>query len=271
MNDHANYRAKLVTTGTPTSQTTPLLAPENYQHALALRKMALVYEELPRYLLAPEVAALLHYLPDWPQHALINLLWNTGARINEALSLRRRDIRLTVEMPHIVLRTAKQRRNGPGRPAKGKSANRLIPLTDPQFVDELRRLFASTKEQFEIDAQTGERTPLPIWQATDRTVRNWLTKAERQANSEGIHFSVPVTPHVFRHSYAMHMLYQGTPLKVLQGLMGHEKGESTEVYTRVFALDIVANRQVQFTLPAQEALAMLRDAPHPSGVIDKGQ
>lgn len=271
MNEQGNYRAKLVTTGTPTGQATPLLAPENYQHALALRKMALVYDELPRYLLAPEVAALLHYLPDWPQHALINLLWNTGARINEALSLKRRDIRLTVEMPHIILRTAKQRRNGPGRPAKGKSANRLIPLTDPQFVDELRRLFASTKEQFEIDSVTGERTPLPIWQATDRTVRNWLTKAERQANSEGVHFSVPVTPHVFRHSYAMHMLYQGTPLKVLQGLMGHEKAESTEVYTRVFALDIVANRQVQFSVPAQDAIEMMRTVHAQPGLPDNGQ
>jgi integrase len=268
MMQRAGYRGGLATTGTPTGQETPLLDTRDYQHALALRKMALVYDELPRYLLAPEVAALLHYLPDWPQHALINLLWNTGARINEALSLKRRDIRLNVEMPHIILRTAKQRRSGPGRPAKGKSANRLIPLTDPQFVDELRRLFASTKEQFEIDAQTGERTPLPIWQTTDRTVRNWLTKAERQANSEGIHFSVPVTPHVFRHSYAMHMLYQGTPLKVLQGLMGHEKGESTEVYTRVFALDIVANRQVQFSVPPQEALDMIRATHRPRGQAD---
>jgi len=67
-------------------------------------------------------------------------------------------------------------------------------------------------------------------------------------------------PHVFRHSYAMHMLYQGTPLKVLQGLMGHEKRESTEVYTRGVALDIVANRQVQFTLPTQDAITMIREA-----------
>ncbi|WP_419793272.1 tyrosine-type recombinase/integrase (plasmid) [Serratia fonticola] len=256
----------MMTTGISVGQESPMLTTGGYQRALALRKMALVYDELPRYLLVPEVSALLHYLPDWSQHALINLLWNTGARINEALSLKRRDIRLTVDMPHIVLRTAKQRRNGPGRPAKGKSANRLIPLTDPQFVDELRRLFASTKEQFVIDEVTGERTPLPVWQATDRTVRNWLTKAERLANDDGIHFSVPVTPHVFRHSYAMHMLYQGTPLKVLQGLMGHEKGESTEVYTRVFALDIVANRQVQFSLPAQDALDMIRGTHQPIGL-----
>lgn len=270
MKEDPHHRASLVTVGVPATPVSPMLESHHYQRALALRQMALVYDELPRYLLAPEVAALLHYLPDWPQHALINLLWNTGARINEALSLRRRDIRLTVEMPHIILRTAKQRRNGPGRPAKGKSANRLVPLTDPQFVDELRRLFASTKEQFEVDQLTGERTPLPIWQATDRTVRNWLTKAERLANQDGITFSVPVTPHVFRHSYAMHMLYQGTPLKVLQGLMGHEKSESTEVYTRVFALDIVANRQVQFTLPAQDALDMMRTVHTPSGLPDKG-
>lgn len=268
MTHRANYRGALATTGTPTSVDAPMLDTRDYQHALALRKMALIYDELPRYLLAPEVAALLHYLPDWPQHALVNLLWNTGARINEALSLRRRDIRLTVEMPHIILRTAKQRRHGPGRPAKGKSANRLVPLTDPQFVDELRRLFASTKEQVEIDEETGERTPLPIWQATDRTVRNWLTKAERLANEDGIRFSVPVTPHVFRHSYAMHMLYQGTPLKVLQGLMGHEKSESTEVYTRVFALDIVANRQVRFTVAAQDAIEMIKG--NYTVPIDKG-
>ncbi|NXZ90042.1 tyrosine-type recombinase/integrase [Serratia fonticola] len=143
----------------------------------------------------------------------------------------------------------------------------MVPLTYPHVVDELRRLFASTKEQFEIDAQTGERTPLPMRQATDRTVRNWLTKAERQANSEGIHFSVPVTPHVFRHSYAMHMRYQGTPLKVLQG---HEKGESTEVYTRVFALAIVANRQVPFTLLTQDAIDMIRTIHGQGNVLKRG-
>lgn len=35
----------------------------DYQAALALRQMALVQDELPKYLLAPEVSALLHYVP----------------------------------------------------------------------------------------------------------------------------------------------------------------------------------------------------------------
>ncbi|MCS4320731.1 hypothetical protein M2407_005105 [Serratia sp. BIGb0234] len=49
-------------------------------------------------------------------------------------------------------------------------------------------------------------------------------------------------------------------MKVLQALLGHEKPESTEVYTKVFALDMVASHQVQFTLPAQDSLEMVRAA-----------
>lgn len=236
----------------------PMIAPQDYQRALELRQMAMTYEDLPKYLLAPEVAVLLHYIEHWYQHAFVNLLWNTGPRINEALAVCRRDFRLNVAVPHVIYRTAKQRRAGPGRPKKGKSAHRIVPLTDPLFVDELRRLFASTKEQFVVTPDTGERTPLPIWQVSDRTVRNWLTKAQERAYRDGVRLSIPIGPHVFRHSYAMHMLYQRTPLKALQSLLGHEKPESTEVYTKVFALDMVASHQVQFTLPAQDSLDMVR-------------
>lgn len=57
----------------------------DYPAALALRQMAIVQDELPKYLLAPEVNALLHYVPDLHCKMLLATLWNTGARINEAL------------------------------------------------------------------------------------------------------------------------------------------------------------------------------------------
>lgn len=84
----------------------------DYGRVIALRRMALHYTELPKYLLAPEVAALLLYLLDWTQHGLVNTLWNTGALINEALALRRRDFRLNDDIPHAVIRTARQQRTG---------------------------------------------------------------------------------------------------------------------------------------------------------------
>ncbi|WP_226790143.1 tyrosine-type recombinase/integrase [Rahnella sikkimica] len=92
-----------------------MVSPEDHRRALALRQMAMAYADLPRYLLLPEVSALLHYLPDWSQHALVSTLWNNGGRINEVLALKRRDFRLNGDYPHAVIRNAKQRRAAPRR------------------------------------------------------------------------------------------------------------------------------------------------------------
>ncbi len=79
----------LVPVGSPSSPGTLLPVAIDYPAALALRQMALVQDELPKYLLAPEVSALLHYVPDLHRKMLLVTLWNTGARINEALALTR--------------------------------------------------------------------------------------------------------------------------------------------------------------------------------------
>ncbi len=46
----------------------------DYPAALALRQMALVQDELPKYLLAPEVSALLHYVPDL-HRKMLRIAW----------------------------------------------------------------------------------------------------------------------------------------------------------------------------------------------------
>lgn len=112
------------------------------------------------------------------------------------------------------------------------------------------------------DPKTGRMEKVRLWTITDRTVRIWLAEAEAEAveaaAQDGVTFSVPITPHTFRHSYAMHMLYAGIPLKVLQSLMGHKSLSSTEVYTKVFALDVAARHRVQFSMPEADAVMMLK-------------
>lgn len=70
-------------------------------HQIPLREMARHYTEL----LAPEVAGLLYYVPDWSHHVFFKNLWKTGARLNEVFALRRRDYHLNETIPHVVLRT----------------------------------------------------------------------------------------------------------------------------------------------------------------------
>lgn len=106
--------------------------------------------------------------------------------------------------------------------------------------------------------ENGRTEKVRLWTVADRTVRTWLNEAVEAAASDGVTFSVPVTPHTFRHSYAMHMLYAGIPLKALQSLMGHKSMKSTELYTKVFALDVAARHRVQFQMPGPDAVAMLK-------------
>ncbi|WP_235589276.1 tyrosine-type recombinase/integrase [Type-D symbiont of Plautia stali] len=157
----------------------------------------------------------------------------------------------------MVIRTTKQLRSGSGRPKKGTSPNRVVPLSDPACVDEMRRLFASVKEVFETDGEHVERCALPVWTVPDRTMRNWLTRATDATACAGVRLSIDVSPHTFRHSFAMHMLYRHVQPKVLQSLLGHEKFEPTEIYTKVFALEVAASQQIRFSLDTDAPLQLL--------------
>ena len=251
---------QLVNYGSPPA---PLPVVIDYPAALALRQMALVHDELPKYLLAPEVSALLHYVPDLHRRMLLATLWNTGARINEALALTRGDFSLAPPYPFVQLATLKQRAEKAartaGRAPAGSPAHRLVPLSDSQYVSQLEMMVATLKIPLERkNRRTGRTEKARLWEITDRTARTWINEAVDAAAADGVRFSVPVTPHTFRHSYAMHMLYAGIPLKVLQSLMGHKSVSSTEVYTKVFALDVAARHRVQFSMPEQDAVTLLR-------------
>ena len=235
----------------------------DYPAALALRQMALVQDTLPKYLLAPEVSALLHYVPDLHRKMLLATLWNTGARINEALALTRGDFSLAPPYPFVQLATSKQRAEKAartaGRTPAGNQPHRLMPLSDSQYVSQLEMMVATLKIPFERrNKRTGRTEKARIWEITDRTVRTCINEAIEAAAADGVTFSVQVTPHTFRHSYAMHMLYAGIPVKVLQAMLGHKSISSTEVYTKVFALDVAARHRVQFQMPGDEAVALLK-------------
>ena len=229
----------------------------DYPAALALRQMSMVHDELPKYLLAPEVSALRRKM-------LLATLWNTGARINEALALTRGDFSLAPPYPFVQLATLKQRTEKAartaGRTPAGQQTHRLVPLSDSWYVSQLQTMVATLKIPLERrNKRTGRTEKARIWEVTDRTVRTWIGEAVAAAATDGVTFSVPVTPHTFRHSYAMHMLYAGIPLKVLQSLMGHKSISSTEVYTKVFALDVAARHRVQFSMPESDAVTMLKN------------
>lgn len=112
----------------------PIAPGVEFATAVALRRMATSTDATPAYLLAPEVRALLFYMPDQRHHMLFATMWNTGIRIGEARTLTPESFELDGLRPFMRVLSEKVRARR-GRPPKDEV--RLVPLTDLNFVRQM--------------------------------------------------------------------------------------------------------------------------------------
>ena len=169
-------------------------------------------KDIPSYLIPDEVHAMLDACIDNKRdHLLINLLWQTGCRITEALKVTRNDVD-TYNLSVRVL-TEKQRNK------RSKSAYRVIPVT-AELSNELASyalIENLTDSFFNITRQRAFQVIKAI------------------ANKASI--TKPVHPHTLRHSFAVHCISQGVPLPVLKDLLGHSSVLTTMVYLKIVQQD----------------------------------
>ena len=147
--------------------------------------------------------------------AMLELMYATGLRVTELVSLDLEDVQLEGEKPYVRLI------------GKG-NRERQIPLLD-QPVQEVRDY-----SQFARPRLVGERdeTALFVNRRGERLTRQgfWLI-LRGYAMDAGI--KGRVTPHTLRHSFATHMLRGGMDIHKVQELLGHANISTTQVYTQV--------------------------------------
>jgi len=176
-----------------------------------------VPQRLPRYLKPEEIEAIMQ-APDTSQplgqrdRAILEILYATGMRISELVGLDMGTVDIARGQMMVRGKGSKERIVLLGRPARD--------ALDLYLKEGRPKLLKGKRTSALFLNRSGERL----------SVRGVQLMLDRRARKAGLKW---VTPHLFRHTFATHMLGGGADLRVVQELLGHANLSSTQVYTHV--------------------------------------
>jgi integrase len=171
-------------------------------------------KELPPYFTKPEVDQILANL--WQKqklrdYLLVLLLWQTGARISELLSVKVSDIDFFNAT--IKLQTLKRKiRTERVLPLKSQTLGILALYINQCGLQREDRIFKISRQQ--------------AFRIVKKAVLEVFPGDTKRAH-----------PHVFRHSFAIYALSSGIPITVVRSWLGHRNIISTLIYTQALAQD----------------------------------
>ena len=173
--------------------------------------------KLPNYLTEEEVDKLMNVNLDSPfsyrNKAMLELLYATGLRVSELISLKFNDIDLNNDFVRVI--------------GKG-SKERIVPMSDLAvkwlgiYLNQYRPIILKNKDSEYLFISNALK---PI------SRQGFFKIIKQEVRRAGI--NKDVSPHVLRHSFATHLLNHGADLRVIQELLGHSDISTTQIYTHL--------------------------------------
>ena len=169
---------------------------------------ARIPKNAPIILSQQEVARFLHHVPSIRYRAALMVAYGAGLRVSEVVALKVEDI----DSQRMLLRVQ-----------KGKGQRDRYAMLSPRLLEVLRAWWRAARPSDWL---------FPGWR-----VNRHLTPASLQsachdaAHQAGLRKRITV--HTLRHSFATHLLENGTDIRVIQVLLGHRSIDTTAHYTQV--------------------------------------
>lgn len=163
---------------------------------------------LPNVLSKEEIQSILSAPQNIKHKAMLALIYSCGLRRSELLNLKTTDVDSKRNL--LIIRQGKGRKD------------RIAPLSE-KIIAMLRdyyKMYKPVKWLFE-GQNKGE-------QYSEKSLESVLKQALAKTK-----ITKPVSLHWLRHSYATHLLENGTDLRYIQEILGHKSSKTTEIYTHV--------------------------------------
>ena len=185
-----------------------------FYHLMFNRKFSLshlypkkVEHSLPKYINKEDVLKMLSLTENLKHKLIISLLYGCGMRVSELVNLKITDINSKSGLISII-----QSKNKKDRYV-------MLPQSVLPMFKEYFKNYAPKFYLFE--GVVGE-------QYSSRSIQQVVKKASVKAQ---IHKTV--TPHILRHSFATHLIENGTDIRYVQELLGHNSLLTTQIYTHI--------------------------------------
>ncbi len=162
---------------------------------------------LPEVLSEEEVANILKSISNLKHKVLIMTIYSGGLRISELKNLKVKDI----DSNRMQIRVE-----------QGKGKKDRYTLLSKKTLLHLRQYFKEFKpKEWLFEGENGG-------QYTSSSIYNIFGRALKKAG-----ITKKVSIHSLRHSFATHLLENGTDLRYIQNLLGHSSSKTTEIYTHI--------------------------------------
>ncbi|MGY6559556.1 MAG: tyrosine-type recombinase/integrase [Nitritalea sp.] len=167
---------------------------------------------LPEVLSEEEVIAVLQATTNLKHKAILMIIYSAGLRLGELIQLKIKDI----DSKRMQIRVE-----------SGKGKKDRYTLLSARTLEVLRNYIREVRPYYFLFEGFGSTLEKPVKYGR-RSVQNIL-----KAAVEKVGIKKKVTVHTLRHSFATHLLEQGTDLRYIQELLGHESPKTTQIYTHI--------------------------------------
>ena len=165
-------------------------------------------KKIPSVLSKEEIKNLIDSIQNKKSKLMISLIYAVGLRVSELTNLKTHDLDFTQKTGHI--RQGKVRKD------------RIFNIPENLFED-LKQQAEKQKEKNQIYLFTSFKG-----QMTTRNIQKIVSQTAKKIGIEK-----EVHPHTLRHSFATHLLENGTDIRSIQSLLGHSSLDTTQIYTHV--------------------------------------
>lgn len=145
------------------------------------------------------------------ERVILEILYGSGIRVSELVNIKIKDIDFSNKTILIFGKGSKERLVSFGEPA----------------LDSIKQYINDGRKQYEIESEyliVGKNEEQLTTRRIEQIIGELINKTSIKMN---------ITPHMFRHTFATHLLDNGSDLIAVQELLGHESLASTEIYTHI--------------------------------------